>query len=164
MPNIKQQTSNVSEKGIVLYLALLLLSSTLATALFVSTIFVKELQIAKEVTDSMNAVYVADSTMEYTLFQTRVQGVFAVPFTTITDLDSVTSTGYELSVSACAPQLNLGVAGDITCQIGAVRDLKKTLNIVGCPSSTTAADCTRIVSRGSYKNASRAIEIVYPNL
>src|SRR3989344_6766888 len=59
------------EKGSAIYLALFTLSAVLATALAVSTVAVGELKISKEVVNSMQAVYVADSAIEYTMMEVR---------------------------------------------------------------------------------------------
>src|SRR3989344_2248524 len=59
------------EQGSAIYLALFTLSAVLATALAVSTVAVGEYKISKEVVDSMQAIYVADSAMEYTMMEVR---------------------------------------------------------------------------------------------
>ena len=65
------QELQANERGSAIYLALFTLSAVLATALAVSTVAIGELKISKEVVDSMQAVYVADSAMEYTMMEVR---------------------------------------------------------------------------------------------
>src|SRR3989344_5894698 len=65
-----------SDKGITIYLAMLVMSGALAVALSVSTLMVGEFKISGETVNSLKAVYVADSNMEYVLYQTRPGGTY----------------------------------------------------------------------------------------
>lgn len=168
-----------NEKGVILYLAMLMLSAALTTAIFVSTIFVQEYKISKEVADSLKAVYVADTAVEYAMYQVRTPAT--VSATTLSGLSfasktaadigadgsllavSLASVYHYLSPTACATNINIG-GGNHACDIKIVLDVDKTKNVIGCPVATAATDCTLIIAKGSYGTTNRAIEIVYKNL
>jgi len=163
---LQAPSSKLHEKGVTIYLAMLLLSAALATALFVSNVFVTEFKISKEVTDSMKAVYVADSAMEYTLYRTRILDDYSVfvPNSSSSGLIPLSNGGtvYELSTSGCVSLV--GLTGLNTgCTIEAVSDLDKNAGIPGCPSTSSAPDCTYVISKGQYGDTNRALEIVYEN-
>lgn len=144
-------------EGITLYLAMLMLSAALTTAIFVSTIFVQEFKISKEVADSLKAVYAADTAMEYTLYQARVDATFS-----------------SFNVVIVDEYLNLP-SGSCAAAVYAINEVNKECNIdvylrVGlgtisdCPATSAAPDCTHIIAKGSYGAINRAMEIVYENL
>ncbi|MBI5912823.1 hypothetical protein HY839_00050 [Candidatus Azambacteria bacterium] len=156
---VKSQKSKVGESGVTIYLAMLMLSAALTTAIFVSTVFVREFKISKEVADSLKAVYAADTAMEYTLYQARVDTTFS-SFDVIAANDHV-----QLPTGSCeAPIFSTNMANK-KCQVDAyLHVLKGAAGIPGCPASSLALDCTRIITKGSYGATNRAIEIVYENL
>lgn len=148
-----------NEKGVILYLAMLMLSAALTTALFVSTIFVQEYKISKEVADSLKAVYTADTAMEYTLYQSRID-------TTFSSFAVVTAGAHvNLLPGSCEPSVFSTGMANKTCRIDAYLHVPKgTIGVPGCPAASTAPDCTRIIAKGSYGTTNRAMEIVYENL
>ena len=143
---------------------MLIMSAALATALFVATIFVREFKISKEVADSMKAVYTADSAMEYTLYQTRI---LATDVQTLTGTDltyNTTSGSYELTTSECKTKVFGAVPpASVQCKLDAYPTVVKGSH-PGCPSGTSADDCTRVTAKGTYGTTNRVLEIVYPNL
>lgn len=175
-----QRITNNSQQGVTLYLAMLMLSAALTTAIFVSTIFIREFKISKEVADSLKAVYVADTAVEYALYQVRASefeftaidlASLSFESKSVVDADAesslmaISNSGeyYRLPPFLCAERLNIGTSGH-ACEIKVVLDVKKDLNISGCPSDPIVPNCTRIISKGSYGGANRAIEIIYKNL
>src|SRR3989344_9601474 len=66
-----------ADGGITIYLAMLVMGGALAVAFSVSTLMVGEFKISGETVNSLKAVYVADSNMEYVLYQTRPAGTYA---------------------------------------------------------------------------------------
>ncbi len=154
---VKSQKLNVRERGVILYLAMLMLSAALTTAIFVSTIFVQEYKISKEVADSLKAVYAADTAMEYTLYQARVDTTFS-PFTVVVANDHLT-----LSPGSCESAAFTASAANKTCKVDVY--LHAPLGTVpGCLAISAAPDCTRIITKGSHGSINRSMEIVYENL
>lgn len=152
-----EQKPNVLERGVILYLAMLMLSAALTTAVFVSTIFVQEYKISKEVADSLKAVYAADTAMEYTLYQARVDTTFSL-FNVVVLNDRVNlPTGSCETVVYAADAINKKCNIDTYLHVGLG-------TIPDCPSTSVAPDCTHIVAKGSYGIINRAIEITYENL
>lgn len=154
---IKNQRSNILESGVILYLAMLMLSAALTTAIFVSTIFVQEYKISKEVADSLRAVYAADTAMEYTLYQARVDTTFSL-FTVV-----VASDHLKLATGSCEATVYTTSAANKKCDINTYLHVGLG-SIPDCPSISAAPDCTHIVAKGSYGVINRAIEITYENL
>lgn len=170
-----QRITNNLQQGITIYLAMLMLSTALTTALFVSTAFVREFIISKEVADSLKAVYAADTVMEYTLYQVRTSDLAITPtnlaalsFIPITTTNALTDASlsskyYHLPPANCATNVNVS-SGNHACDIKVVLDVDKIAGVPGCPADTAAPDCTRIVTKGSHGAINRAMEIVYENL
>lgn len=161
-----------ASEGITIYLAMLMLATALTTAIFISTAFVREFTISKEVADSLKAVYAADTVMEYTLYQVRTIDLVNAPANlvalgfvqkTATAAASMTSTYYHLPPAGCATNINVS-SENYMCDIKVVLDVDKTKGFPGCSSDAIAPDCTRIVTKGSYGAINRAMEIVYDNL
>ncbi len=143
-----------SQKGIVIYLALITLSTALATALFVAGIFVKEYKISLDVVRSLNAVYVADSIMEQALYSIR----------STTTPTALTTAGTTACDSAAVPA-PLATAG---CFYGVTTSSIAFNSIPLCSSASQSNcavgdTCTQVVSNGTYGGANRAMEIVYCN-
>lgn len=146
------------QKGITIYLAMLVMSSALATALFVSSVFVREFRIARDVADSARAVYVADSAMEYALYTRRATD----------DFSSFTLSGenvYTLDSITCGSFASI-VATNAACSIDVARKIPLGSR-PGCPDPAPCAavdfDCTAITTKGSYGTTNRALEIIFPN-
>ena len=134
-----------------------MLSAALTTAIFVSTIFVQEFKISKEVADSLKAVYAADTAMEYTLYQARVDTTFSL-FTVVVAGDHVNlPTGSCEAVVYGISIANKKCTADAFFHVGLG-------TISDCPSISAAPDCTHIVAKGAYGAINRAIEITYENL
>ncbi|MBI3685366.1 hypothetical protein HY250_03095 [Candidatus Azambacteria bacterium] len=157
-----------NENGITIYLAMLVMSAALATALFVATIHTREFTISKDVIDSLRAVYAADTAVEYTLYKNRLSLPDLIWLKHTNDLGltgSLSGNGYYTLVEAgCTSAIALPLAVNSACSIGVVTDLDPARNDPGCPSASAAVSCTKITGRGSYGNINRAIEIVYENL
>ncbi len=60
-----------SERGIVLYLTILILASMMAISISIATLFIGEFKISGDIQKSMNAVYASDSGLEAALFYAR---------------------------------------------------------------------------------------------
>lgn len=152
---IQDSRFKVQESGITIYLAMLMLSAALATALFVSTVFAREFKISKEVADSLKAVYAADTAMEYTLYQARVDTTFPSFFV-------VTAGSYlNLPTGNCEPSVFSTDTANKKCSIDAYLHVVPG-TIPDCPAASTV-DCTHIITKGSSGGINRAIEITYEN-
>lgn len=141
------------QKGVTIYLAMLIMSSALATALFVSSVFMREFRIVREVADSARAVYIADSAMEYSLYQGRIA-------------KSLGNSAIESSLAfpgSCGMAVVPTVSGAV-CNV-LVIPAAPLGTIPGCSVTPdcTATDCMYITSKGSYGSVNRAFEIVFPN-
>ena len=155
----KIQCGHSRESGITIYLAMLVMGGALAVALSVSTLMVGEFKISGETINSLKAVYVADSAMEYALYQARPAGTYATPPSMLTTSWGSVDTNTTVSYSSCPPGLSLGTV----CNIKIMLIAKSTSSVVSC-SSSSAPDCIKVVARGSIGGINRALEIVYPNL
>lgn len=141
------------QQGVTLYLAMLIMSSALATALFVSSVFMREFRIVRDVANSARAVYVADSAMEYSLYQGRVA-------------KSLGNSSIESSLAfpgSCDAAVIPTVSGAV-CNV-LVIPAAPLGTIPGCPAVPlcSASSCMHITSKGSYGSINRAFEIVFPN-
>ena len=158
------------EKGITIYLAMLVMGGALAVAFSVSTLMVCEFKISGETVNSLKAVYVADSNMEYVLYQTRPAGTYAPDSNTnvnrletrwgilMLDLNSSTVSN-DIEYIGCPADFS----SEAVCGLN-IRMIKKEDSSVSTCLNSTAVDCTEILARGSFSNVNRALEISYPNL
>lgn len=156
-----KQKLRTHEQGSAIYLALFTLSAVLATALAVSTVAVGELKISKEVVNSMQAVYVADSAIEYTMMEVRKN-----PTSNLYNL----GTGVRsLDTNLCEAQIHFVGSAFNTSNLKCSADVNNDV-VPGTHSNCSQSiadlgvDCTRIEARGSFGNTNRAMEIVFPNL
>ena len=145
---------NKSEKGIALYLGLIIMTIILAVAFGLSTILISQVKMTKEIGDSIKALYAADSGIE----QSLKMGI------------------NDLSDPAKIAELNqpnkfgdsYGYVVEITCcEVGAGScDLVAAVPGIVCPVGLLAdSDCTDggasyfcYKSMGNYKGIKRAIE------
>lgn len=179
--------STLHERGITLYLAMITLSAALATALFVAGSLTREYKISNGLANSLKAVYVADSVIEYTLYQVRT-GAYAVTSTdasitiTLPDTSSATlSCDVNPDLSLNCPASALAIATSLV-PILSTTNCSSLLGIAngacaisgqliapgivaGCPSDPLAPppNCVYLRANGSYGGTNRAIEIVYEN-
>ena len=148
MSNIKYQMSGVSERGITLYLAIVTMSGALAIALFVSSVFIKEFRISQDIVNSIKAVYVADTVMEYSLYQARqTPSLLTLDMTNCSNLAPVASLSSTAKCSVISSTVNTYA-------------IDSSLNSICALSS----NCIQITASGAYAGVNRRIEIVYPNL
>ena len=157
-----KQKLRTHEQGSAIYLALFTLSAVLATALAVSTVAVGELKISKEVVNSMQAVYVADSAIEYTMMEVRKNPESSLynSGAGVTTLDTIPC---EAQIHFAGPAFNTGntkCSADVNNDVapGTHSNCRETIG------TDFGADCTRIEARGSFGNTNRAMEIVFENL
>jgi len=160
-----------SDKGITIYLAMLVMGGALAVALSVSTLMVGEFKISSETINSLKAVYVADSNMEYALYQTRPEGTYTPDSDTrVNRLDTRWGVltldlnndivSNEIIHTDCPPDF----LPEMICGLK-IRMIEKTNSSVStCRDSLLATDCTEVSVIGSFNNINRAMEITYPNL
>jgi len=164
-----QQLSN--EKGITIYLAMLVMSGALAVAFSVSTLMIGEFKISGDTVNSLKAVYVADSNMEYALYQTRPEGTYTPDSDTNVntldtrwgvlrlDLNNSDIVSNEISHTDCPPDF----LPEMICGLK-IRMIKKENSSVSTCRDSSATDCTEVSVIGSFNNINRAMEITYPNL
>src|SRR3989344_4168064 len=149
-----KQKLRTHEQGSAIYLALFTLSAVLATALAVSTVAVGELKISKEVVNSMQAVYVADSAIEYTMMEVRKN-----PESSLYN-DGAGTTA--LDANLCEYQMHFAGqtfdTGSIKCSADVNNDVAPGTHS-NCRQSIAdlGVDCTRIEARGSFGNTNRAM-------
>ncbi len=156
------QELQANERGSAIYLALFTLSAVLATALAVSTVAIGELKISKEVVDSMQAVYVADSAMEYTMMEVRKNPNSSL-YNSGIGVAALDTSSCEAQIYFIGPSFN---TGSTKCSADIDNDISPLAGYSNCRSSIAdlGADCTRIEARGSFSNTNRALEIVFENL
>ena len=149
-----------ADSGITIYLAMLVMGGALAVALSVSTLMVGEFKISGDTVNSLKAVYVADSAMEYALYQTRPEGTYVTTTGTLT-----TSWGLiDINNAADHYFCPLGLSLDAVCETKIKLIPKNDSSAPAACSSSSAQDCTKVTARGSFGGVNRALEIVYPNL
>lgn len=95
-----------SEKGVTLYMSLLILSAVLAMSSAIVILMINEFKIAGDAQKSMMAVYAADSGLEITLYETRKGGTFSR-----TDCSGLGSLSCGVSID---PNFN----SDVPCNSG----------------------------------------------
>ena len=159
-----------ADKGITIYLAMLVMGGALAVALSVSTLMVGEFKISSETINSLKAVYVADSNMEYALYQTRPEGTYTPNSDTkVNTLDTRWGVltldlnndivSNEIIHTDCPPDF----LPEMICGLK-IRMIKREDSSVSTCLNSSATDCTEVSVIGSFNNVNRAMEIVYPNL
>src|SRR3989344_9662407 len=109
----KIQCGHSRESGITIYLAMLVMGGALAVALSVSTLMVGEFKISGETINSLKAAYVADSAMEYALYQARPAGTYATPPSTLATSWGSVDANTTISYSFCPPGLSSGTVCEI---------------------------------------------------
>ncbi|MBI3671358.1 hypothetical protein HY249_01005 [Candidatus Azambacteria bacterium] len=132
------------ESGITLYLAILILSSVIVTASLVNVLIIGEFRISGDIEESMNAINVAGSGLEATLYATRkgTQGSTTGPTSCVT----VTSSLVLPAGSTCDVEVNKTFTDAIVAR---------------CTGSFT---CTKVLSTGkSSAGLYRKIQAVYQN-
>ncbi len=137
-----------SQKGVSLFITLIITSIVLAIALGMSLILIGQLKITRQIGDSTKAFFAADAGMERALNMS------------ISDIAEINepnffgpSYGYKVEISCC--QEGMG-----NCKLSSTG--------ISCPAGLTPSDeCTNAgaqyfcyKSKGFYKKINRAIEIV----
>lgn len=175
-----------NQRGITLYLAVITLSAALATALFVAGSLTREYKISTGLANSLKAVYVADSVLEYTLYQVRTTTYTvssASADITITLPNAATATlscPASLGIVSCNP-LSTGSLTSLfsdtsltslagIAPTGSTFSVKGQLvstagSVAGCPSDPLAPppNCVYLTASAGYGGTNRAMEIVYDN-
>jgi hypothetical protein len=134
-----------SQKGISLYITLILTSIILAIALGISLIFVGQLKMTREIGNSTKAFFAADAGMEQAL---------NLDISTLANINEPdifgTDYGYTVEIACCNPALHpiiCRIGGSVSCPIGLLTD-DDCLGQYFCYKS-----------KGAYKDITRAIEI-----
>lgn len=142
------------EKGISLYITLILTSIILAVGLGMSLILLGQLRMTKEIGDSLKAFYAADAGIEHALSLEYDDmwnyGDIDYLKNGLTDIFG-TEYGYEVEITCCEE-------GEPSCKLSAA---------LACPDPLSPEDeCTNTgagyfcyKSKGTYKGVTRAIEI-----
>jgi hypothetical protein len=76
MPQRTKIKSDIQERGVTLYLTIVLLSTFIVTAAFLTGIIISQIKIAYTTADSQKAFFAADSGVEQLLFNIRHEGKF----------------------------------------------------------------------------------------
>lgn len=134
-----------SQKGISLYITLILTSIILAIALGMSLLFVGQLKMTREIGNSTKAFFAADAGMEQAL-NSDIAALVNINEPNIFGTDY----GYTVEITCCNPALH-----PVICKVGVS---------LSCPIGLATDDdclgqyfCYR--SKGTYKDITRAIEI-----
>ncbi|MFC1630113.1 pilus assembly PilX N-terminal domain-containing protein [Patescibacteria group bacterium] len=153
---MKRNSSIVKQKGVSVYLALIIMSIMLAIGLALSTMFIVQLKLISSIGDSVVALYAADSGIEYELYQSRktlrdVGGIFP-PFPVNEKcLDISLDGNCDISAPGCLEEDGGPLDPNDACyRVEVVR-------YPGQPPDPAANYTVRSV--GVYKGTRRAIEI-----
>jgi Tfp pilus assembly protein PilX len=149
-----------ANRGTAIYLSMFLLTGVLAIALAVSTIAVGENRISKEAVNSMQAVYIADSAVEYTLHEVRI----LENTSPLTANDMVTLPPAECKLKVNIHE-NYWSVNRTECDV-TVDNSVSPGSFFNCPAilANTNDVCVRVVAKGSFGGTNRAIEIVFPSI
>jgi Tfp pilus assembly protein PilX len=130
------------ERGVALFLTVLIMSVILAIGLGISGIIIQQIKISGNIGDSVVAFYTADSGVEYQIFNLYKEETHNPPYNVTFD-----DNGASYSVSAvCSDNDN------ITCPVG--------IPIVGKEECSSLNNFC-IKSIGTFQTAKRAIEVNY---
>ena len=137
-----------SQKGVSLYITLILTSIILAIALGISLVLVGQLKMTREIGDSTKAFFAADAGMEHAL---------NLDIASLADINEPnifgTDYGYIVEITCCEEGVNqckFSGAG-ISCPV--------TLLPASNECSKSGAQYFCYKSKGTYKDITRAIEI-----
>ena len=72
-------TFNNNQKGITLLLTVIIISIVMSIAILISNIVITQLKLAGDISDSVTAIYAADSGVEWQLYQIRYGTSVPVP-------------------------------------------------------------------------------------
>ncbi|MDP2946307.1 MAG: hypothetical protein Q8N61_02540 [bacterium] len=72
-------TFNNNQKGITLLLTVIIISIIMSIAILISNIVITQLKLAGDISDSVAAIYAADSGVEWQLYQIRYGASVPVP-------------------------------------------------------------------------------------
>ena len=162
-----------ADSGITIYLAMLVMGGALAVALSVSTLMVGEFKISGDTINSLKAIYVVDSVMEYGLYQLRPEGEYennsdttgVNTLTLSTDVftaDNVLQLDHNISqeVSNSIQYNNCpaGLSSDtrVGCELK-INMVRKDISSLSTCSDSSAIDCTQMKIRGTFNNINHSI-------
>ncbi|MBU4298439.1 hypothetical protein L6279_03415 [Candidatus Parcubacteria bacterium] len=143
--------SHNSQKGVSLYFAVVITSLFLAIAFGLTAILVSQVKIFKEMGDSVNALFAADSGMEKILYIDgicRRPNCTSTPFVTICEDQALQMTG--TTSKPCLGLYNYSTSSVLTNNSFATTTA--TTTVIG------GATTTIFQSKGIYKATQRAIE------
>ena len=126
-----------SQKGISIYLAVLIMTVLLGISLGISTIFIGRLESIKGLGTSVMALYGADTGIELALYEDRKNCIDLLADARRTCLQNILPTGVQPPLSN-----------------GATYELELTAPGANCPGTTYC-----VKSIGRYNGAQRAIQI-----
>lgn len=86
-------TFNNNQKGITLLLTVIIISIVMSIAILISNIVITQLKLAGDISDSVAAIYAADSGVEWQLYKIRQGASVASPNMSNGATVSVTVTG-----------------------------------------------------------------------
>ncbi|OGZ18129.1 MAG: hypothetical protein A2Z78_01375 [Candidatus Nealsonbacteria bacterium RBG_13_36_15] len=140
--------NRMQEKGVALFLAVLIISVILAIGLGISGIIIQQIKISENIGDSVVSFYAADSGIEqqiYDLYNLETHSP-------VYEVDMINSASYNVSVKC-------SVSND-ACLPGGEFD---NIPIVIDPESPEYCDAMNfcIKSIGTFQAAKRAIEVKY---
>lgn len=130
-----QKNENTSEKASALMLAITILGLIIGLGLTVSTVLITEININKDLGDSLAAVYAADTGIELVLYDIRINGnIPAEGFSGTLTSTSVFLDSYNNSSSV----------------------------VVSVPVGGSTPTAIKLNSVGNYKSTYRAFEVTQP--
>ncbi len=127
---------NRNDRGITLYITIMILAIILATAVYLSSLMIGEFKLTGNVKNSMSAINVAGSALEAALYESRVK-------------ESLNTGSYDCS-------LFLGVAS-LNCSVNVDTAYSATSTCNG------TYNCTKIQATGTSGQFNRKLQATYIN-
>jgi Tfp pilus assembly protein PilX len=105
------------ENGIALLITVVIISAVMLIATLIANIVITQLKLAGDITDSITAIYAADSGVEYKLYQIRKEGNTA-------GIEFSLSNGAAVSVTVSGALPNLTIKS-----MGSYRSVKRQFEV-----------------------------------
>lgn len=112
--------SKILQKGVVLYLALIITSILLAIGLGLTVIIISQLRMVRNIGDSVVALYVADTGIEHSLYDKRVSG---------SETGGVVSGNLGPDLDYHVDYISGGPAGQVWKSVGTFKGSKRSIEI-----------------------------------
>lgn len=143
-PSFLQASDLILQRGVAIYLAILIMAVLLAIALGITTILIGQIKISREIENSVVAIYAADTGIEHILYEEKLCRKSGCP-------------AYCKSICSGLPETyTIGVPDPILLDNGATYSV--TVNY----GTENGEEKVQFKSIGEYKGVKRAIETSMP--